>query len=856
MSREDSDASTGEAAPPRRDSSTSTANVRPPRPESTVAGYAPAIESMVEPAVAPALAPTLMPAAATDETLAASVIPVKPPSLPSVVDRPGDLEALPAIDPALYSIGPEIARGGMGRILAARDRKLRRDVVIKVLRGDKLAAARFEREALITARLQHPSIVRVYDAGLLDGEPFYVMEHVRGQSFDRVVAAADDARARLALLPHVIAIADALAYAHSEGVIHRDLKPANVLVGSFGETVVLDWGLAKDLRADEPDSLQPGQPRSRRAPSVPTAGASDLTVEGAVMGTPSYMPPEQARGEPADERSDVYAIGAILYYLLAGSAPVSGERALADASAGAITPLRERAPDAPPELVTIVEHAMAFAPAERYATARELADDLRAFAAGKLVARHQYSTGQLIRRWIRRHRAPVAVASAAIGVLGVLLVVGIRGLSEERDRADAAAARANAALVQVQDESDDLVLHQAERALASDPSQTIAWLGRLSPRGMTRPKARELADHAAERGTAFELVGPRDDVEHVVVADSHIAYSASDDGHVWRWRLATWRGVDLGAGAAAHAGQIEGLALSPDGFWLASAGTDRVVRLWDLFKDENRALTGHTGAVRGVMFSPDGNTLASCGEDGALWLWTVRTGEGHVALRDSHGLRALAWSSDGTRLWTGTQDGRVLELDVATGKPGPTLRPHQEEVRVLALSPDGTRLASGGEDGAVAVWRLDDRKPTRIGTHADVVRDLVWSPDSTRLVSAGGDTNVTVHDLAAGTAVVLAGNTSGVKDLALSADGAWVAAAGLDGKARIWPLAGGAPRTLVGHRASVKAVGFTPDGQSLVSGSEDDRVRLWPLAAVAPAPSGPALAQWLVARTNLAVAAP
>jgi serine/threonine protein kinase len=203
-----------------------------------------------------------------------------------------------------YQVTGEVGHGGVGRVLRAVDQVLDRPVALKeLLAASEAMRSRFVREALITARLQHPSIVPVYDAGRLgDRSPFYAMKLVSGRPLDTAIAETTTLAQRLALLPTVLAIADAMAYAHSERVIHRDLKPGNVLVGNYGETIVIDWGLAKDLAADESDGLDAGPYR---------AAALDKTVAGTLLGTPAYMAPEQAAGEPVDERADVYALGAI-----------------------------------------------------------------------------------------------------------------------------------------------------------------------------------------------------------------------------------------------------------------------------------------------------------------------------------------------------------------------------------------------------------------------------------------------------------------------------------------------------------------------------------------------------------------
>ncbi len=371
---------------------------------------------------------------------------------PTVATGPGSADekaSLAEVSPSHYLVEGEFARGGMGRILLALDRRLGRRIALKELHADAGPGAprRFVREALVTARLQHPAIVPVYEAGRWpDGRPFYAMKLVEGRSLDALLRDASSLASRLALLPHLIAVAEAVAYAHDRRVVHRDLKPANVLVGPFGETVVVDWGLARELGEGGVVTHEAG------SKARPGAAAEGETVTGTVLGTPHYMPPEQARGLPVDERADVYALGAMLYFLLTGAPPHAGTsaaEALAAAAAGSIDPVERREPNAPPDLVAVVRKSMAPSPADRYPSARELAEDLRRFQTGQLVSAHRYSTRELLRRFVARHRAALAVAAVLTAALVTAVVVGFvavrrqaRVAEAERDRARVAARKA------------------------------------------------------------------------------------------------------------------------------------------------------------------------------------------------------------------------------------------------------------------------------------------------------------------------------------------------------------------------------------------------------------------------------
>ena len=339
---------------------------------------------------------------------------------PSSRLKAGFSSSLPVVLRSRYRIDSEIARGGMGRILAAHDAHLNRPVAIKemLVTASPELLERFEREVLLTARLQHPMIVSVLEAGRWEnGDPFYAMRLIRGRS---LAAALDDAptlEARLPYLQQLAAATEAIAYAHSEHIVHRDLKPANILVGDFGETVVIDWGLGKVI----------GDNEAHTAHAVEAVDPI-LTAEGAVLGTPAYMAPEQASGKEVDERADVWALGAILYHLLTGRPPLGMGHAQP-------VPLKRLIARAPTDLVTIVEKAMADAPAQRYRSAVELSEDLQRFLAGRLVGAHRYTIGQHLLRYVRRNRALINVAAGLVTLLIAFSIYGIRRIIHERNNA-------------------------------------------------------------------------------------------------------------------------------------------------------------------------------------------------------------------------------------------------------------------------------------------------------------------------------------------------------------------------------------------------------------------------------------
>jgi len=372
-------------------------------------------------------------------------------------------------DPDRYQIVAEHGRGGLGRVYRAHDKELGRDVALKeLLEPTFRSEARFLREALITARLEHPGIVPVHEAGRWpDGTPFYAMKLVAGRPLSKIIEKVTTLEARLALLPNLIAVADAIAYAHDRNIIHRDLKPSNVIIGEFGETIVIDWGLAKEIDAKEGDGEPAEGPYRTRA-------GSDLTVTGSILGTPAYMSPEQGRGDQVDTRSDVYALGAMLYQICTGAVPP------ADAGAANFRASMRRVQE---DLATIVMKSLAPEPAKRYADASALAADLRAFEAGARIAARSYSLPAALKHWIWHHKG-LALSIAIPAAIGVMLgSLALRQIFKERDhaadaqhRAEVAQASADQARVAAERDRDRAIWSEASMLLDKDPTKARGLL--------------------------------------------------------------------------------------------------------------------------------------------------------------------------------------------------------------------------------------------------------------------------------------------------------------------------------------------------------------------------------------------
>lgn len=636
-----------------------------------------------------------------------------------------------------YEVLELLGHGGMATVYKARQPSMDRFVAIKVISGDLLDnpefIARFEREARMIARLQHAHILPVYDYGR-DNETLYlVMRLVDGGSLDQRLRQGPMPLADASRL--LTQIGSALTYAHNEGIIHRDLKPNNILLDRYGAPYLTDFGIAKWVTS-----------------SVP------LTVTGTVVGTPSYMAPEQWRGDEIDARTDVYALGVMLYEMLTGKLPFTGDTPYIlmykhfDELPPTPTAL---SPDLPEGVNAVIHKAMAKDPQDRYASADEMAaafsavlsplptrplgvaaDEAPTFigpvdpgTTGAQVARKEAVAGV---QAVKPVRLPLRrIALAGIPLLAIVLAAIVFVLTRPQPFRK---------LMSLQG-------HQA-------PIHALTW----SPDGSRLASGAE--DNtvnvwdAASGKLVFTMRGHTDMITSVAWSpDGSKLASASSDGTVRLWNPARGEVIaTLATGATPNA-----VSWNPDGFGLAAGLNNGGIQVWDLAHDNQSVVFKHAGSfLEPVAWSPDGKIIACGSVDNSVDLLSAKDGKllgsfpGHTDI-----IYQLAWNQDGSRLSSTSHDGTARLWDLTTGKALPllTLQASNSGVMVANWSPDSKELATssgftnlgGIDDPTVKIWSTDTGKLLyTLREHAHPVMAAVWNPDGTKLATAGVDAEIII----------------------------------------------------------------------------------------------------------------
>jgi WD40 repeat protein/cell division protein FtsB len=775
-----------------------------------------------------------------------------------------------------YEILGELGRGAMGVVYRARQSGLNRIVALKmILTGDYAAPddlIRFRSEAEAVARLQHPNIVQIYEVGEHDGLPFFSLEFVSDGSLAKKLAGVPIAARQAAQLTETLACA--VHYAHQRGVIHRDLKPGNVLLTENGTPKITDFGLAKRLET-EPGSDNP----------LPQ------TKSGDIMGTPSYMAPEQALGQTTliGPVTDVYALGAILYELLTGRPPFRGANTvetLHQVVFDDLVPPGNLQPKLPRDLETICLKCLQKEARKRYATAEELADDLHRFLAGETIRARRTGIGERGLKFARRRPALALIFFSA-----PLVFAGLLGLSiyarQKAIHAEAAAQAAQIAELHARRQAYRALIHRAWREWNDDEIALAASrLSELIPAG---PEQTDL------RGFEWYYLNKLCHSDLCTIPGAHTAVAFSPDGQVVAaagaensakiWDTVTGKEIRSFTG---HEGPVRSLAFDPSGLLLATGGEDMSVRVWDA-KGGNLVWKSkeHKRAVNKVSFRPDGKRIASAGGDGRVILWDTKDGT-KVATFNGHNrpVYSVVYSPDGRLLASSSGSGDVLIWDesrkiVAQPPNG------DDPVTALGFTTDSQRLLAGGLKGSLTLWAFPEGKDpearelhmgggaikgialSRDGRffatasldrtvrvfssedgsvqrsyrgHSEGVTDVAFSPDGARIASAGGDPAIKFWDTAVDPVMtVLAGqdpHNAVVRSIAFSPDSRNVASAGFDRRVKIWDSQTGKQlRSFeAAHGDLINSIAYSPDGKFLATGSADRSIKIWPLeGADAPA---------------------
>ena len=729
-----------------------------------------------------------------------------------------------------YEILDEIARGGMGVVYKARQNSLNRPVALKMILSAQLASEadvqRFHIEAEAAAKLEHPGIVPIHEVGEHDGQHFFSMALVEGGSLSDLVSDGPLVPKQAAEL--VRSISEALQYAHSRNIVHRDLKPANVLLDEQGSPKVTDFGLAKDMQEN-----------------------SGLTTDGQIMGTPSYMPPEQAAGnvDEVGPLADVYSLGAILYYLATGRPPFQANSVM-----GTLRQVLMEEPDTPRQhnpavdldLATVCLKCLEKDPNRRYGSAGELADELGRYIRHEPIVARPLGRTARFGRWCRRNPV-VASLIALVTVLLVAVAIGAMWTAQ-RER------NLRAVAVTAQHEAQDRLVRQyvANGVRLMDEGDLLGSLP-LFVEALRLDKNNPLREKMHRYRIASVLQQSPKPIQIWFHAEPVVDAQFSSDGQ----RVVTCAGQtarvwDTESGEALtpplpHEGVVLQASFNAEAGFVVTACDDGVARVWVLASDEPTCVRlNHDGAVSHAVFSPNGTHVATASQDKTVRVWDAVSGEPvSPPLPHPYGVHCVSFSPGGRRLvaacgkpvraYFGSGEARLW--DAVTGEAVADPLHHDGNVTFACFSPDGQRVVTAGDDFVARVWDTGDGRllmpPLK---HIDMVTHAEFSPDGRRLATASDDDTVRVWDAETGEAMIAPLKHPGeVRRISFSPDGRRIATACHAGTAHVWDSITGEPAVArLVHSGPVDHVAFSPDGHRIVTGSRDRTARIWDLAAAEP----------------------